>query len=364
MSRKLLLTAFVLGLALMASAAFANPPAMSDIHDEKALLAQGWQRITDGVLQRKLGGNKVETFAFGSEGAEWMLQRLEDRLGFLLGEYEKYPSDRLRKVILDLQRDIREMKSSLETSSSISSMTSAATFGAEALTGCDVSFGAHADAYPLYPGPGVGATANAYFYNNCFYWGVASANVYVRTTQGGVTTGDSAAQTQEGENVSAYAALTRNGLEDCYSNAWAMARSDGLGILYETSDFNDDCPPPPLTIDITGPTFVTIYGYNYRTLIWNATVSGGVPPYGAINWYRDGYWVGSGSAYSATFYGENWNWTEYVNLTATVSDSVSAFSSDSHTTTVRYYPSKICPINEESSEDSSGEAVQQIICPY
>lgn len=360
MSRKLLLTAFVLGSMILAGAAFAEPPAISNIHNEDALLAQGWQRITDGVLQRKLGGNKVETFAFGREGADWMLQRSEDRLGFLMGEYEKYPSDRLRKVILNLRRDIRQMKSSLE----VSNMSSAQTFGGEALVGCDISFGAHADAYPLNPGPGVGATANSYFYNNCYYWGVAEASVYVRATQGGVTTSDSAAQTQEGENVSAYVALTRNGLEDCYSNAWARSRSDGLGIYYETSDFNDDCPPPPLTLDITGPTFVSIYGYGYRTLIWNATVSGGVAPYGTINWYRDGYWVGSGSSYSDTFYGENWNWTEYVNLTATVSDSAGASASDAHTTTVRYYYSKTCPIYEESASKDAAGQVEPIICPY
>ena len=360
MSRKLLLFSFLLGFILAAGAAFANPPALSDIHDEKALLAQGWQRITDGVLQRKLGGNKVETFAFGREGAEWMVERSEDRLGFLQEEYRKYPSARLRKVILALRSDIAEMKTSLEVSSLAAAES--VVLG-ESLTGCDISFGAHADAYPLSPGPGVGASANSYFYNNCFYWGVASANVYVRATQGGVTTSDSASQTQEGENVSASVALTRNGVEDCYSNAWAMARSDGLGILYETSDSNDDCPVPPLTLDITGPTFVSITGFGYKTLTWNATVSGGVPPYGTINWYRGRYWVGSGSSYTETFFGENTNWTEYVNLSAEVSDGAGNMAFDDHTTTIRYFTSKICPIDEESSGESSGDAVQQIICP-
>ena len=342
MSRKILLSSFVLCFLLAAGAAFANPPAMSDIHDEAALLAQGWQRITDGVLQRKLGGNKVETFAFGREGSVWMVERLEDRLGFLQAEYRKYPSDHLRKVILSLRSDIAGMKTGLEVSG-ISSMTADSFAVGESLEGCDVSFGAHADAYPLSPGPGVGASANSYFYNNCFYWGVASANVYVRATQGGITTSDSAAQTQEGENVSASVALTRNGVEDCYSNAWAMARSDGLGILYETSDSNDDCPVPPPTLDITGPTFVSITGFNYRTLIWNATVSGGVPPYGTINWYRNKYWVGSGSSYTETFFGDNTSWTEYVNLYAEVTDGAGNLAFDNHTTTIRYYTSKTCP---------------------
>lgn len=361
MFRKILLSWLVLGFILAAGTAFANPPAMSDIHDEAALLAQGWQRITDGVLQRKLAGNKVESFAFGREGSEWMIERSEDRLGFLLEEYEKYPSDRLRKVILDLRRGIVQMKKTLE----VSGMAAADMIGvSENLAGCDIQFGAHADAYPLSPGPGVGATADSYFYNNCFYWGVVDASVYVRATQNGVTTGNSAAQTREGENVSAYAALTLNGGEDCYSTAWSRSQSAGLGIIYETSDFNDDCPAPPLVLDITGPTYVSIYGYAYRTLIWNATVSGGVPPYGTINWYRDGYWVGSGSSYSDTFYGNNWNWTEYVNLYATVTDSAGTSASDSHTTTIRYFPSKTCPIYEESSMSSATGDAEQIICPY
>lgn len=357
MSRKRLLSALVLGLILMTGTAFANPPSVSILHDEAALLAQGWLKITDGVVQRKLGGNKVETFAFGREGAQWMIEKSEDRLGFLLAEYEKFPTDQLRKIILDVRQDIAKMKKNLE----VSSVTSAETFGGESLMNCNIAFGAYADAYPLSPGPGVGASASAYFNNDCYYWGTAQANVYVRATVGGVTTGDSAGQTQDGENVSAYAGLTRAGGEDCYSTAWAKGGSDIFGF-YETSDFNDVCPAPPLTLDITGLTYVTIKGFAYRTITWSATVSGGVAPYGAINWYWDGYWVGSGSSFTETFYGENYNWTQYVNLYATVSDSAGASASDSHTTQIRYYSSLICPYNAADSSGSSTEVVP-IICP-
>ena len=355
MSRNRLLSSFVLALILMTGTAFASPPDLSILHDEAALLAQGWLKITDGVVQRKLGGNKTETFAFGREGAQWMIERSEDRLGFLLGEYEKFPTDQLRKIILDVRHDIARMKTRLE----ISSVTSADSFGGgESLNNCDISYGAYADAYPLNPGPGVGASASSYFNNNCYYWGIAQANVYVRATQYGVTTSDSAAQTQEGENVSAYAALTRNGGEDCYSTAWARGGSDVFGF-YETSDFNDECPAPPLNLDISGLTYTSITGYGFRTITWTATVSGGVPPYGTINWYWDGYHVGTGSTFTETFYGENWNWTQYVNLYATVTDSAGGFDDDSHTTQIRYFASKICPYNE--AEASGDEA--QLICP-
>ena len=186
--------------------------------------------------------------------------------------------------------------------------------------------------------------------------------MYVRATQGGVTTSDSAAQTQEGENVSAYAALTRNGVEDCYSTAWARAGSDVFGF-YETSDFNDDCPPPPLTVEIIGPEFVSIFGYGYKTLTWYASVSGGVPPY-SIVWYRGKLGGGgSGSSYSETFYGNNTTWTQYVKLSVQVTDSAGATAYGSHITTINYYAGKTCPIYEESSQGLSGQA-EEIICPY
>lgn len=351
MIRKLLISSLVLGLALLASPGLALPPGVPLGQGWQAgLIAQGWQPVTDGVLQRSLGGNKVETLAVGRSGFEWMLQRQEDRLGFFLEEYEKYPSERLREVIQDLSRDITETEAALQEQGLASEpMALTEPLGdGETIQNCDISYGAHADAYPLTgsSAPGVGATASSYFYNNCFYWGRVDASVYVRATQGGVTTSDSAAQTQEGENISAYAALTRNGVEDCYSNAWARAMSDGLGIAYETSDFNDDCPAPPLTIAISGPLSVFVSGYTCRLVTWSASVAGGVPPYGAINWYWDGYRVGSGSSFSETFCGNNWTWTEYVYLSATVSDSVGGTASDTHTTRINYSGSgcttKIC----------------------
>ena len=347
MTRKISLFCLLLCITLFAGAAFAMPPESPFGQGRQAeLLAEGWQPVTDNVLQRSLGGNKTETFAYGPEGFAWMLQRLEDRLGFLADEYEKYPSENLRKVILDLQEEIGKMEKSLDTSQ----LALAEPIGGETLANCDISYGAHADAYPLYPGPGVGATADAYFHNNCFYWGKAEASVYVRATQGGITTSDSAGQTQEGENVQAAVTLTRNGVEDCYSSAWARASSDGLGIYYETFDANDVCPIPTLALTISGPLSVFVSGYTCRSVTWTASATGGVPGY-TINWYRDGYYVGSGSSYTEFFCGNNWSWVEYVYLSAVVTDSLGATASDTHTTTIRYTStgclSKICPIEEE-----------------
>jgi hypothetical protein len=351
MFRKVLIPSLVLGLVLLASPGLALPPDVPLGQGWQAgLIAQGWQPVTDGVLQRSLGGNKVETLAVGREGFEWMLQRQEDRLGFFVEEYERYPSEKLRELILDLGRDIAEAEATLQEQSLGSEPMALAepVGGGETIENCDISYGAHADAYPLTgsSAPGVGATASSYFNNNCFYWGRVDASVYVRATQGGVTTSDSAAQTQEGENISASAALTRGGVEDCYSNAWARSMSDGLGIIYETSDFNDDCPVPTLTATISGPLSVFISGYTCRLVTWNASVSGGVSPY-TYNWYWDGYLVGTGSSFSEYFCGDNWTWTEYVYLSLTVRDSVGSTASDTHTTRINYSGSgcttKICP---------------------
>ena len=338
MARKTLLFALLLCLANIGFAM--DLPVGPD--PESELLAQGWQRIGEHVLQRSLGGNKTETIAFGPKGFEWMLQTSKDRLGFLLGEYEKYPGDTLEKAILSLRDEIAAMEKKLAAGLEVGKDT--------AMIGCDISFGAHADAYPLKAG-GVGAAADAYFHNNCYYWGKAEASVYVRATQGGVTTSDSAGQTQEGENVQAAVSRTRYGGEDCYSSAWARASSDGLGIYYETFAANDDCPIPPPQITIYGPSWIFVNGYNCEYASWQAVVSGGVPSYGAVQWYRDGYFVGSGDFYDDFFCGYNWNGQEYFTLTATVTDSMGQ-SSTAYLYVTIYYTSggcnpfleRICPI--------------------
>ena len=343
MARKTLLFALLFCLANIGFAM--DLPVGPD--PESELLAQGWQRIGEHVLQRSLGGNETETLAFGQKGFEWMLQTSKDRFGFLLGEYEKYPSDTLEKTILSLRDEIAAMEKKLAAGLEEAGKGTA-------MLGCDISFGAHANAYPLNPGPGVGAAADAYFRNNCYYWGKAEASVYVRATQGGVTTGDSAGQTQEGENVQASVSRTRSGGEDCYSSAWARASSDGLGIYYETSAANDECPIPttPPSITIYGPSWVFVNGYNCESASWQAVVSDGTPPYGAVQWYWNGYFVGSGDFYEGFFCGYNWNGQEYLTLTATVTDSAGRSASTNHYVTIYYTSSgcnplmeRICPID-------------------
>lgn len=352
MRRRLVLFSLVLCTVLVASAGFALPPNVPPGQDRAAeMQSQGWARVTDGVMQRKLGGNKVETMAFGREGFEWLVQKLEGRLGFLLNEHKNHPGPELRKIIVDLRRDIAQMKRDLATTD-FSTSPMADPIGAEALANCDIQFGAHADAYELTTSQGVGASASSYFRNTCDYWGRADASVYVRATQGGVTTSDSAAQTQEGLNVQASKALTRNGGEDCYSNAWASASSAGLGIAYETSDSNDSCTAPPPTIYINGPSAVFVSGYYCEGGYWTASVSGGTPPYSAINWYRNGYWVGSGSSYYETFCGSNYDWTDYFSLTATVSDSMGRTASGSMGVWIYYSSIGTCELS-----------YSQIICP-
>ncbi len=66
------------------------------------MLADGWEKVADGVLQRGLGGSRVETFTYNQEGLRWMVQRLEGRVSFLENEYRTYPSPELARLIDEL----------------------------------------------------------------------------------------------------------------------------------------------------------------------------------------------------------------------------------------------------------------------
>ena len=93
-----------------------------------------------------------------------------------------------------------------------------------------------------------------------------------------------------------------------------------IGVTYEQNATNYTCPTAPPTATITGVTGSFISGFTCKTITWSSTVTGGTPGY-TYTWYRDGYQVGTSSSYSETFCGDNYTWTEYVNLSLTVSDA-------------------------------------------
>lgn len=280
---------------------------------------------------------------------KWALQELQNRHNALVDQYEAKPTRKLQQTILKLRKTIEGIRQGLDKGQFSS------TPGKVVVNGCDVSFGYHASAYYLNPGPGVGAVADANFYSTCLS-GQVYAEVHGSATNGGtVTQHNQFDGPYAGSNVSAYASTAVGGGQTCHSDAYSYVYNASLGF-YSTSASNDQCPLPPPSVYISGPTSTSISGYNCKTLTWNANASGGVPGY-SYAWYEDGYYVGSGSSYSETFCGDNITYTQNLTIAVTITDSASQQASSSLGVAIRYSRSTTCDPYATSSDD------KVIICP-
>jgi hypothetical protein len=201
------------------------------------MLQDGWQRVQQGVLQRDMGGGRVETFTYGQEGLRWTTQKLQERISSLQGEHAQHPSAELARVIASLERESTQTDSSLRTAQ-------ADAFAGEAVTaGCEPTFGVHAAADPLTGSQGVTASADASYNSPCGDLGNVYSYAYARATSGTTT----AVKIEEdpkfdGTSLASAVAVSVNGSLDCYSEAYARAWSPALDISYETSDTNFSCP--------------------------------------------------------------------------------------------------------------------------
>jgi hypothetical protein len=351
----------VLFVALLFSAgsALAAPPQLTGGVDVDKMLAEGWQPVAPGVLEWKTEGNRVETFAVGAEGFAWMAEQLKAQLGFLLDQYRVSPTPELLETIHSLEAEVAKLQSYAEGFKGNSST--------QALEGCDFSFGAHADAYPTRPTQGVGADADAYWYNNCGYVGDTYAYVLARATLNGVETTITRTHPNSGTNVSSNVSATVPGDTNCYSYALGRVNQFDLGISYQTADENFICPPN-LTATINGPTSVTIWDYACKTVTWTSSVSGGTPGY-TYAWYIDGYFAGSGSSLSRTYCGNGTAYTNTENVSLTVTDSVGWTASDTHTTYI-YFRVTIDPCLAQEKDALLPppccvySPTPDLICPY
>jgi hypothetical protein len=336
--KKYLFTALVLCLSLssgthLAFAGQSDPETPAPDRIEK-MLNEGWRPVAEGLLQRSRGENTpVESFAYGREGFIWLEQELRRQYGRMLAEYEAYPSKKLARVIERQKKEILRIQKALLNNEIPDSQEKVT------VNGCDVSYGAHADAYPRTDVQGVGATADSYFSANCGKAGHTEAYAYVRATLNGTTSTHSVfdpSDSYSGEYVRSDASWSLQGGPDCYSQASASINSVALGISYSVFDENYQCPPPPLKVSISGPSYDSIYGYDCHYLTWTASASGGVPPY-SYQWYRNGYPVGSGSSYSEYICGSNYNYWESFTISVTATDAASSQASNSLSVWIDYY---------------------------
>jgi len=314
---------------------------------------EGWTEVSNGVFERRLGPNKVERLGYGREGLAWTIGELTRKIETLREEQESYPSAELTRTIENLREHLAKTKRDLGKLDSAPEGTFSSVTAAAASCS-NICYSATADAYHLTNAAGVAAVANASFNSACGYSGETYAYSYARATQGTTTTTHTQSDPDSGGSVTSSASSTVNGGSvtgiPCYSEASSYAQSNALGISYSTSDSNDSCPAPvtPMTVSISGPSWLYFTSYDCNQYTWTATVSNGSAPY-TYAWYEDGSYAGSGSSYSRYVC-----YSEYsFNLSVTATGSDARTGSDSHLVTVQFEPydpscgqQRICPIQD------------------
>jgi hypothetical protein len=316
----------------------------------------GWKEIADGVFERQLGPDKVERLGHGRDGVAWTLGELHRKLESFQLERASYPSEKLDKIIEDLNLQIAKYKAALgKLDRAAEQAAAAAEQGLEAAVEQDLSsltsasascssicYSATADAYHLTSTQGVAAVANASFNSACGYSGETFAYSYARATLGTTTTTHTQSDPDSGTSITSSASSTVNGGSvtgiPCYSEASSYALSNALGISYSTSDVNDSyCPAPPVNCapaTISGTTYEYFTNFSCRSRTWSVSLAGGCTA-SSYQWKVNGTVVGTGSTYTRSVCGYDASFT----LEATVNGTYTA----THTVYIQYEdPNPMC----------------------
>jgi hypothetical protein len=209
------------------------------------MYAEGWQSVQEGVLQRDTGGGEYETFSYGAEGLQWVVQGYEQQVGLLKSRYDASHSEDLATLIQQLEGEILRLQSDLE------SAPAAESIDGEAFEACAMSYGGDAFAGPQYGTQGVTARASAYFHNDCGHLGdtftMAYAHAIAPTGETTVTHND---PKNQGTWLDSSSNVSANGSTGCESNAQGSVTVSALSLYYQTPfKQNYSCLRPPLQLD-------------------------------------------------------------------------------------------------------------------
>lgn len=193
------------------------------------MYAEGWQKVQEGVLQRDTGGGQYETFGYGAEGLQWILQGYQQRLQLLEEQYEQSPAVNLALAIAQLKGQITRLNETIAATSSVDRFDDAA------METCVPSFGGEASAGPVPETWAVESSASAYFYNDCGLSGDTFATAYSHAIEGTVETTKIQNDPKNGGSwLDSQAIAGANGSTGCESSAQGSVTSSDLGISYQT----------------------------------------------------------------------------------------------------------------------------------
>lgn len=245
------------------------------------MYAEGWEKVQEGVLVRDTGGGEYETFSYGAEGLQWVLEGFERQKAFFESRHGKNPTPELASTIEKLQGEIAELSETLNTT------PYAEEFDGEALAECiEVAYGGQAHAGPTQSPQGVTATASAFFHTNCAdSVGDTFAVAYAEATEGTVHTIKIQEDPKQGLWVDSSVTASAPGSTGCYSWAQGSVYINGSSVFQTPLRENYACPSS-ITASIAGPTLVTTDYYTTPCVdvTWTASATGGYPGY-TYEWY-------------------------------------------------------------------------------
>jgi hypothetical protein len=217
----------------------------------RQMYEEGWHKVQEGVLQRDTGGGQLETFGYGSEGLQWIVQGYEQRVTLLEDKYSQSPTMSLALAIAQLKGEITRLNETLTVAPSVDRFDNAA------LETCAPAFGGEASAGPQAGPLGAEASASAYFYSDCGQLGDTFATAYAHAIDGTVeTTKIQSDPKNAGTWLDSQAIAGANGSTGCESSAQASVTSSELSISYQILSQNFRCSAK-LTLD---PSRITLDG--------------------------------------------------------------------------------------------------------
>lgn len=245
------------------------------------MYTEGWEKVQEGVLRRDTGGGEFETFGYGAEGLQWVIEGYARDLAFLEERYNEAPSEDLAGLIEKVQGEIDEL------SENSNAAPSAEAFDGSAMVECtEVAYGGEASAGPTESPRGVTATAAAYFHTNCAgYTGDTFAVAYAEATEGTVHTVKTQDDPKQGAWIDSSATASAPGSTGCYSWAQASVTMNGNSVFQTPLKENYTCPLP-VRATITGPAVVTTdyYSNACADVTWTASAVRGTAGY-TYKWY-------------------------------------------------------------------------------
>jgi hypothetical protein len=310
------------------------------------MYSEGWQKVQEGVLQRNQGQGQIETFNYGAEGLQWVLEDYQRRLADLEQRYSESPTEALATAIEALNRRIASV------SDELTAAPSAETISGEGQGPCPVSaYALSASAGPQRSPRGVTATASASY--NASECGSLPGEAFVQVTADATEGGYRDLKLPENRkttNVDGYngftASLTASasGSTACRSEALAQV------IIYDPNYFvysvepaasNYTCPADIATT-ITGPALVgtDFYTSSCTNVVWSANPTGGTPGY-TYQWYVDSVAAGTGSTLTKPYCSVN----KVVGIRLVVTDQNQWSTEANFSTEIRHTPPVAVSIN-------------------